>query len=35
MTTPKQYKPVLARLSDQEGEALCAHLRRELVEDVS
>ena len=35
MTTPKQYKPVLARLSDQEGEALCAQLRRELVEDVS
>ena len=35
MTTPKQYEPVLARLTDQEGEALCAQLRRELVEDVS
>ena len=35
MTTPKQYEPVLARLTDQEGEVLCAQLRRELVEDVS
>jgi len=35
LTTPKQYEPVLARLTDQEGEVLCAQLRRELVEDVS
>lgn len=38
MTAPnvkKQYEPVLSHLSDQEGEALCARLRRELVEDVS
>ena len=38
MTTPNvkaQYEPVLSRLTDQEGEALCARLRRELVEDVS
>ena len=38
MTIPevkKQYEPVLSRLTDQEGEALCARLRRELVEDVS
>ena len=30
-----EYKPTLAQLNDQEGEALCAQLRRELVEDVS
>ena len=38
MTTPNvkaQYEPVLSRLTDQEGEELCAQLRRELVEDVS
>ncbi len=38
MTVPdvrKTYEPILSRLSDQEGEALCAQLRRELVEDVS
>lgn len=38
MTIPDEktkYEPVLSRLSDQEGEALCARLRRELVEDVS
>jgi len=29
------YKPILSHLSDQEGEALCTQLRRELVEDVS
>ena len=38
MTVPdvkKAYEPVLSRLSDQEGEALCAQLRQELVEEVS
>ncbi|NBI09373.1 1-deoxy-D-xylulose-5-phosphate synthase [Colidextribacter sp. OB.20] len=30
-----KYEPILSRLTDQEGEALCAQLRRELVEDVS
>ncbi|MCI8303171.1 MAG: 1-deoxy-D-xylulose-5-phosphate synthase [Lawsonibacter sp.] len=30
-----EYKPVLSHLTDQEGENLCAQLRRELVEDVS
>ena len=30
-----EYDPVLSRLTDQEGEALCAQLRRELVENVS
>ena len=30
-----EYSPILSRLNDQEGEALCARLRRELVEDVS
>ena len=28
-------RPILSHLNDQEGEALCAQLRRELVEDVS
>ncbi len=31
----KEYEPILSRLTDQEGEALCARLRQELVEDVS
>lgn len=31
----KKYEPVLSHLSDQEGEALCAQLRRELIENVS
>ena len=38
MTEPavkKNYEPILSGLSDQGGEALCARLRRELVEDVS
>lgn len=38
MTKPKgkiQYEPILSRLTDQEGEALCTRLRRELVDDVS
>lgn len=38
MTEPalkKLYEPLLSQLSDQEGEALCAQLRRELVENVS
>ena len=38
MTVPnikKQYDPILSRLTDQEGEVLCAQLRRELVENVS
>ena len=38
MTAPAikhEYDPILSRLSDQEGEALCAQLRQELVEDVS
>ena len=30
-----QYEPILSRLTDQEGEDLCAQLRRELVADVS
>lgn len=29
------YKPILSQLTDQEGEALCTQLRRELVDDVS
>lgn len=29
------YEPLLAKLTDQEGIALCAQLRRELIEDVS
>jgi len=29
------YAPILSGLTDQEGEALCAQLRRELVEDVA
>ncbi len=38
MTTSEEktaYHPILFQLTDQEGEALCAQLRRELVEDVS
>ena len=38
MTAPAlktKYQPLLSGLTDQEGEALCAQLRRELVEDVS
>lgn len=36
MTVPEEKtEPILSRLTDQEGEALCARLRRELVEDVS
>ena len=38
MTAPAikhEYAPILSRLSDQEGEALCAQLRQELVEDVA
>ena len=31
----KPYRPLLADLTDREGEQLCAKLRRELVEDVS
>ncbi len=31
----EKNQPILSRLTDQEGEALCARLRRELVEDVS
>ena len=31
----KEYKPLLAQLTDREGAALCASLRKELVEDVS
>ena len=31
----KEYKPLLAQLTDQEGEELCAQLRRELVDSVS
>ncbi len=37
MTKPEkktEYRPLLAALTDQEGEALCAQLRRELVETV-
>lgn len=30
-----QYEPLLSRLNDQEGEALCARMRQELVENVS
>ena len=33
--TKKEYEPILSRLTDQEGEALCVQLRQELVEDVS
>ena len=38
MSTPAaktEYEPLLSRLTDQEGEVLCAQLRHELVEDVS
>ena len=36
MTEPTiKNQPILSHLSDQEGEALCAQLRRELVETVS
>ena len=38
MTAPTvgdQFEPILSHLSDQEGEALCAQLRREMVETVS
>ena len=36
MTVPDgKNQPILSRLTDQEGEALCAQLRGELVEDVS
>ncbi len=38
MTKPEkktEYRPLLAALTDQEGEALCAQLRRELVESVA
>lgn len=38
MTTssPKrEYEPILSRLTDQEGEALCAQLRCKLIENVS
>ena len=31
----KGYEPILSHLSDQEGDALCAQLRQELIEDVS
>lgn len=31
----KEYCPLLAELTDQEGTELCAQLRRELVEDVA
>lgn len=31
----KEYKPILSRLTDLEGEVLCTQLRRELVENVS
>ena len=31
----KEYQPLLAQLTDREGAALCASLRKELVEDVS
>ena len=31
----KEYRPLLAELSDREGTELCAQLRRELVADVS
>ncbi len=34
-TVKHDYKPILSHLSDQEGEALCTQLRRELVEEVS
>lgn len=34
-TVKNQSEPILSQLSNQEGEALCAQLRRELVEDVS
>ncbi len=36
MTVPEEKtEPILSRLTDQEGEALCARLRQELIEDVS
>ena len=35
VSAEKEYKPILSSLTDQEGEALCAQLRRELVEIVS
>ena len=36
MTVPEEKtEPILSRLTDQEGEALCARLRGELVENVS
>ena len=36
MTAPTvKNQPILSHLSDQEGEALCAQLRHELVENVS
>lgn len=36
MTVPEEKtEPILSRLTDQEGEALCARLRGELIEDVS
>ena len=31
----KEYDPILSRLTDQEGEALCARLRQELIADVA
>ena len=34
-TAKTQYNPILSELTDQQGEELCARLRRELVEDVS
>lgn len=30
-----EYEPILSQMSDQEGTALCAQLRQELVKDVS
>ena len=36
MIVPEEKtEPILSRLTDQEGEALCARLRGELIEDVS
>lgn len=38
MTVPtekQEYNPILSRLTDREGEELCARLRSELVENVS
>ena len=34
-TDKSEYAPILSQLTDQEGEALCAQLRRELAEYVS